>query len=339
MTIPEIDVTPLFGPPGQARADADAAIAHAAQGMGFLLIRGQPAGVSISDLLRIFELPQEVTRRLWRQKFAPDQANIYRGWFPLQNGHATYKEGFDAGPDLAHGPGRVRAGDPLCEATPLPPAHLLPGWQAGMARYYRDMEAIGEALLRSIARGLRQPEDSFAGAFEDGISTLRLLHYPVRPPESFEGANADEIWTESEGRRVPLVGKAHIDSGFVTLLAQHGISGLQAVDLEGKWVDVPPRDGTLVINFGKLLERWTGGRIRATRHRVIGREGVPRYSVPFFYEPRVDAEIVPLPGLEPGFAPFRYGDHLWSAMMRFVEFEGLDHLRPARVGRVGAGAN
>jgi hypothetical protein len=29
----------------------------------------------------------------------------------------------------------------------------------------------------------------------------------------------------------------------------------------------------------------------------------------------------------PSFAPFAYGDHVWAAMMKFVEFQGLDHLR------------
>jgi len=72
-----------------------------------------------------------------------------------------------------------------------------------------------------------------------------------------------------------------------------------------------------------VLERWTGGRIKATEHRVIGPER-ERFSIPFFYEPRVDARIapLPLPGIAP-FEPFLYGDHLWAAMMRFVEFRGL----------------
>lgn len=329
MHIPLIDISALSGPAGKDRDAVDAAILEAASGVGFLLIKSQTLDLPLPALLKIFDLPSEITRGLWRQKFKPDQANVYRGWFPLQNGHATYKEGFDAGPDIAYGPTRVVLGDPLGEATPLPPDHLLPGWRAEMASYYKQMELVGETLLKAIARGLQLPEDVFVPAFTGGISTLRLLHYPVRPAESYVGVNAGEIWTEQEGRRVGLVGKAHADSGFVTLLAQHGIPGLQALDLAGKWTDVPPIEGAVTVNFGKLLERWTGGRIKATQHRVVASENVQaRHSVPFFYEPRIDAEIAPLQGLGADFSPFLYGDHVWAAMMRFVEFEGLDHLRP-----------
>ena len=336
MKVPVIDAGSLFGPASATRDATDAAIREAAANIGFMLIENTPPAPKIADLLRVFDLPGDVTCGLWRQKFKPDQANVYRGWFPLQNGHATYKEGFDVGPDIAYGPARVIPGDPLGEATPLPPDHLLPGWRAEMARYYQAMEAVGEALLSAVARGLGQPENVFRPAFAGGVSTLRLLHYPVRPAESYEGVNADEIWAEHEGRRVGLVGKAHADSGFVTLLAQHGVSGLQAADAGGRWVDVPPLPGTLTVNFGKLLERWTGGRIQATQHRVVANEAArARHSVPFFYEPRVDAEIAPLPGLGADFAPFLYGDHVWAAMMRFVEFQGLDHLRPARWRAVG----
>ncbi|WP_374374263.1 isopenicillin N synthase family dioxygenase [Dongia sp.] len=329
MGIPLIDISALSGPAGKDRDAVDAAILEAASGVGFMLVKSDQLRLPLDALLRIFTLPAKVTRQLWRQKFKPDQANVYRGWFPLQNGHATYKEGFDAGPDIAYGPERVVPGDPLGEATPLPPDHLLPGWRAEMASYYKEMEQTGETLLKAIARGLGQPEDVFVPAFTGGISTLRLLHYPMRPPESYVGVNAGEIRTEHEGTKVGLVGKAHADSGFVTLLAQHGIPGLQALDPTGKWVDVPPIEGTLTVNFGKLLERWTGGRIKATQHRVIASEsGQARHSVPFFYEPRIDAEIAPLQGLGGEFSSFFYGDHVWAAMMRFVEFEGLDHLRP-----------
>ncbi len=114
------------------------------------------------------------------------------------------------------------------------------------------------------------------------------------------------------------------------MLAQDGVEGLQARNHSGEWVDVPPADGTLAVNFGRLLERWTGGVVQATRHRVIAPKRA-RYSIPFFYEPRVEAEIAPLPiqGAE-NFAPFLYGDYLWEAATNFVEMKGAKALRAPR---------
>ena len=202
----------------------------------------------------------------------------------------------------------------------------LPGWRAAAAVYFHAMERVAGALMHALARGLRLPESIFDDAFAGGISTLRLIRYPVRPPESMVGIAADRLWVEQHGSRHYMLGRAHVDSGLVTLLAQDGVAGLQARDGDGAWIDVPPEEGTLAVNFGKLLESWTGGRIKATEHRVIGLAG-ERCSIPFFYEPRTDAEIAPLPLPGIDFAPFHYGDYLWSTMTKFVEFHGLEGLR------------
>lgn len=234
------------------------------------------------------------------------------------------------GPDLARPSAGGDPDDPLCEATPLPEESVLPGWRAAAAAYYLAMERTGGALMRSLARGLGLPEAVFDTLFEGGISTLRLARYPGRDTASMAGRDPAELRVQVEGRSQWLVNVPHCDSGFVTLLAQNGVPGLQARLPGGEWITVPPSEGTLVVNFGKLLERWTGGRIRATEHRVVALGG-ERFSIPFFYEPRVDAEIrpLPLPGAEP-FAPFLYGDHLWQATTQFVEQKGIAHLRQPR---------
>jgi isopenicillin N synthase-like dioxygenase len=129
------------------------------------------------------------------------------------------------------------------------------------------------------------------------------------------------------GERRYLTGAPHVDSGFMTLLAQDGIGGLQARHSSGAWLDVPPRDGTLAVNFGKVLECWCGGRIKATEHRVVGRDR-ERRSIPFFHEARAEAEIAPLPLAGAArFEPFLYGDCLWATTTQFVEFRGMEHLR------------
>ena len=330
--VPRIDISPLLGPACAARDAADAAVLDAASGAGFMVAHGLPAGPPLdaatrARLLAILSLPAAATRPLWRRKFAPENPNAYRGWFPLQHGERTHKEGIDIGPDIAR-PGAVAAGDPLREATPLPPEEALPGWRAAAAAYYLAMEQAGQALMRGIARGLGLPEGHFDPAFADGISTLRLIRYPPRGPEARAGVPGIEAEGDPRGRH--LVGAPHVDSGFVTLLAQDGVEGLQARARDGAWIDVPPEEGGFAINFGGVLERWTGGRIRATEHRVVG-DGRARMSIPFFLEPAAEAAIapLPLPGF-PAFEPFAYGDHLWAAMTRFVEFRGLEAARLPR---------
>ena len=157
--IPAIDVSALFAADPVARAATDQAIMVAAAGSGFMLIHALPDAVPIgrgarSQLLRLFDLGAEGVRPLWRQKFDPAHRNVYRGWFPLQKGFPTAKEGIDMGADVAYGAGVVDASDPLREATPLPSEQALPGWRTAVAVYYRGMEMIANALMRSIARGL-----------------------------------------------------------------------------------------------------------------------------------------------------------------------------------------
>lgn len=330
--IPVVDVTPLFGRPSAAREAADDAIRQAAAGVGFFVARGFPDDMPIGAgarqaLLRVFELPEGEIRALWRRKFAPTHDNIYRGWFPLQTGHLTAKEGIDLGPDVAHPDHVCRPADPLCEPTPLPSPEALPGWRAAVRDYYLAMERVSAALMRSIARGLQLPAGTFDDYFRHGLSTLRLIRYPVRSDLEEAGRRQPELWVTHAGRRFHVSGAPHVDSGFLTLLAQDAVPGLQARQLDGRWVDVPPIDGTLAVNFGKVLERWSSGRIKATEHRVIG-SNVERRSIPFFYEARVDARIAPLPiDDDASFEPFLYGDHLWATTTRFVEFQGMEALR------------
>lgn len=331
-TIPVINVAALFEGPSPRRRHTDDAVMDAATSVGFFVAGGFAPGLSVGraereELLRVFELPESVVRPLYRQKFAATHANVYRGWFPIQPGHLTCKEGIDLGADVAHGGTLVRHDDPLRERTPLPPDTALPGWRMAVGRYYRDMETIGRALMRSLARSLGLEENFFDGVFEHGLSTLRLIRYPPRRDiESASAANPD-FWVTHRGRTHYLTGTPHVDTGFLTLLAQDGVAGLQARHRNGEWLDVPPADDLLAVNFGDVLQRWSGGRIRATRHRVIG-VGGERRSIPFFYEARADAEIRPLPIDPPdAFAPFYYGDHLWRTTTQFVEFKGMESLR------------
>lgn len=333
MRIPVIDVAPLFDTEPAAWREPDRALSAAARDIGFACIRGMPGqaapgAAQRARLLAIFGLDEAGKRRLYRRKFAPENPNAYRGWFPLQPGNLTSKEGIDIGGDLIHGPAITIPADPLREPSPLPDEDQLPGWREAVAAYYRTMERVSEVLMRCLARGLGVRPDYFDDSFRQGLSTLRLIRYPRRDAAELATVQDPAVWVDFHGERRYLVGAPHTDSGFVTLLAQDGVAGLQARSRTGEWLDVPPLEGTLVVNFGQVLEQWSAGRIRATEHRVLG-TGRERFSIPFFYEARADAIIAPLPGQPDLFAPFEYGDFLWGRMTSFVEFRGMERERSA----------
>ncbi len=91
----------------------------------------------------------------------------------LQGGHRH-------GPDLAHAAPTPDQTIPCSSATPLPDESALPGWRAAAAGL---LHGDGTGRCRpdgSVARGLALPETIFDDAFENGISTLRLIRYPLR---------------------------------------------------------------------------------------------------------------------------------------------------------------
>ena len=331
--IPTISADDLLSGDVQRQSAADQAIAIAARDTGFFLLGDLPAWAHLDvaqrqNLLRIFSLPEPASKRLWLRKFEASQPNIYRGWFPLQNGFPTYKEGIDIGPDLVWPELALPQGDPLREPSPLPSEQDLPGWRFAAAQYYQAMHRLSAAIMQSLARGLGLPQHRFDAAFVQGISTLRFIRYPVRSAASLQAVGDEAMWAEHAGQRYYLTGRPHADTGFLTLLAQNGVGGLQARHRDGHWLDIAPTEGTLAVNFGKVLQRWTAGRVQATVHRVLG-WGQERFSIPYFYEPRADAVIAPLelPGAE-AFEPFYYGDHLWETITTHnVEFRGIGHLR------------
>ena len=315
--IPLIDIGALFGPSSPERDATDRSLISAATEIGFVTVSGLPDGVPIRsaircELLRVFAEPGARDWRELRQQTDAGRVNLHRGWIVTEEGHPTY----NAGPDAAHGAEAIHPDDPLRQETPLPPEAILPGWRAAIRAYYLGMEHAADAIVRSLERGLDLEDDTLSLSFRGGISTLRLAHYRAQPAT---GSLLQQQQTHimHDGRQRAVMLGAHADFGFVTLLAQDGVGGLQTRLPNGEWVDVPPAEDTLVVNFGKLLQRWTAGQIRATRHRVLS-PGRDRFSIPFFYEPRVDARIAPLglPNAE-SFKPFVYGEHVWATSKRF----------------------
>ncbi|CAG2238910.1 unnamed protein product [Mytilus edulis] len=61
----------------------------------------------------------------------------------------------------------------------------------------------------------------------------------------------------------------HSDYGTLTLLFQDNIGGLEVKSRDGEYIQAPPIPGTIVVNIGDLMQRWTSDKLIANKHRVL----------------------------------------------------------------------
>ena len=91
----------------------------------------------------------------------------------------------------------------------------------------------------------------------------------------------------------------HTDTGYITLLLDNGVSGLQIKTRSGEYLTVPTHEGALTVNISDSLERISGGILRSAPHRVILTEETSkedRYSTIYFRLADNDAYLDPLCG-------------------------------------------
>jgi isopenicillin N synthase-like dioxygenase len=165
----------------------------------------------------------------------------------------------------------------------------LPGFREQVLAACAAFEGLGLRLLPLYATALGLEPDFFAAHFQEPMFTLRMSHYPQQEPT----APANEYGIAP-----------HVDTSFMTILAQNKIPGLSLRLPSGEWLDAPALDGALLINGGMMLRRWTDKRFLATPHRVINRSGRERYAIPFFMDANYRAVMAPItedgsPGREP----------------------------------------
>jgi flavonol synthase len=149
-------------------------------------------------------------------------------------------------------------------------------------RYIDASRRVAERMLGLYARALGVPEDTFPRSALPHL-TLTVNNYPT--------------WTypDTGDDEDKLLLLEHADGSAVTVLSQDGdYEGLQAQLPDGTWLPVPIVPGALQVFSGTLLTRWTNGRLRPVRHRVVAGGTVTRRSTAVFYYPSLDSVIEPL---------------------------------------------
>jgi len=146
-------------------------------------------------------------------------------------------------------------------------------------------------VMRAIAVGLGLPDGYFDGFTDVGDNTLRLLHYPEVSKDVFAR------------NKFQVRAGEHTDYGSITLLFQDERGGLQVKSPDGTFVDATPIPGTVVVNAGDLLARWSNDTIKSTFHRVVEPPAPPegdvypaRYSIAYFCNPNFKSQIEAIEG-------------------------------------------
>lgn len=166
--------------------------------------------------------------------------------------------------------------DPLYGPNPWPAS--MPEFRDICLNYNAILKNLAYRFLPLFACALDADLDYFSSSFQDPTISLRLLHYRNNP-----GATSADRYGIAP----------HTDYGFLTILAQDKIGGLEVYSLDDdKWISAPPVPGTFVVNIGDTLSRWTNNHFISTPHRVTPMaKGKERYSIPFFFHPDMAASI------------------------------------------------
>jgi isopenicillin N synthase-like dioxygenase len=155
----------------------------------------------------------------------------------------------------------------------------LPGFKETLTEYHAAIEKLGRSFLPLWATSLQLQPDYFDKFFLTPHVTLQLLHYPPQK--------------EVGNRQYGIA--PHTDNAMMTFLAQGDVPGLAVRMPSGHWRKVDLVPGTLLVNTGNVIVRWTNDEYLSTKHRVINTYDRDRYSIPCFFGPSADALIEVLP--------------------------------------------
>ena len=304
--IPVLDLAPyLSGSPG-ARAALGLELRHALEQVGFYFVVNHAIPQPLIDATFLAAQQFHAQPEAAKLALLINRHNV--GYLPFKGSTIRHSQlNTDNRPDLneAYFVKRdlpvshpdVVSDKPFRSANKWPDA--LPGFRQGVNAYCASMENLAKSLLPLYAEALELPSTWFDSLFSEPMYTVRLSHYPRQ-----EGSNANEFGIAP-----------HSDTSFMTLLPQNRIPGLSIRLPDGTWVDAPALPGSILVNGGDMLRRWTNDRCLATPHRVVNRSGEERYAIPFFFDCNYDTVMDCLPtccsdNMPPRYASMTYPDYM-----------------------------
>eukprot|EP01125_Pyxidicula_operculata_P006461 TRINITY_DN2237_c0_g2_i6.p1 TRINITY_DN2237_c0_g2~~TRINITY_DN2237_c0_g2_i6.p1 ORF type:complete len:585 (+),score=48.40 TRINITY_DN2237_c0_g2_i6:1627-3381(+) len=147
--------------------------------------------------------------------------------------------------------------------------------------YLTSSHSFAKDLLHAICMGLGLKANEMDKYFKDPLLINRLLKYP--PQDDMEPLSSP----------FEMGAGSHVDFGALTIIHQDQ-KGLEIMDDNLNWRQIPNISGTMIINVGYVMEKLTNGRLKATKHRVINRSTSQRFSIATFFDPNPNVKVGPL---------------------------------------------
>lgn len=296
-SIPVVDITPLRD--GSDPTSVAVALHAASQGLGFIYIKGHGVPQAVIDAARQTALT--FFRGADEDKSEVAVSAHHRGWL----GHGGAKMQDDAKADakesfiwgLEDVDGKLPDDHSLRGPNQWPTIpHELKDLSLD---YFNRIHEVAHHLMRGFALGLDLDQGFFLRTASKPLSRCSYVYYPPQEADASSGQFG--------------VGP-HTDFGVLTVLCQDDVGGLQVQDVHGDWIHAPPIEGTLVVNVGDLLSRWTDGAYKSTPHRVVNNSGRERLSIVLAFDPdpetMIDACEVFGADFTPKEDPITCGDYL-----------------------------
>lgn len=270
---------------------------------------------------RFFDLPLDIKL----QALHPEDGTHHRGFSPkgrekIKQDHplsadstekGDQKETFDLG--KSHGINQLSN---IWLPKEVERACNLDGIRDFYEEFFDSCYDFQTKLLEAVSIGLMGLKYSnYLNQFHQEFNNqIRLAYYPsVVNSSELRGSSSDDI------QRFGI----HSDFGTLTILFQDQVGGLEVESpaAPGEFVPVKPIPGTVVVNVGDLLMRWSNDVLKSTLHRVkapkVGSNVIPaRYSIPYFIGPDQGTLIECLPEAKdpPKYPPIRADDYINSRM-------------------------
>ena len=305
--VPVIDFTSFSEEVSLERQSTAREIYQACHDIGFMYLRNVDIDQELIERVfeqswHFFELPIDVKNQVaWSDQYSN------RGYVGIERERlddakpGDLKEAFNVGKEL----NEIKSDQALI-INKWPPGETA--FRETILEFYQACVEAAERVCQAFAIALGLPESFFIDRHNEQNYTLRLLHYPpVEYAPKPEQIRAGE----------------HSDYGSFTLLFQDEVGGLEVKTAQGTWVEAPCLPGTIVVNTGDLMQRWTNHVFCSTKHRVKiptdNRVQKSRYSIAFFCQPNFDTEISCLESCQsadrpPLYPPISSGDYLLSRL-------------------------